>query len=229
MKFNSFILNSIDGIQVPCARLSPDIQSDKTALILPGYAYPVDGPLLFYTKLLLVGNGYTVMTAGYHYNERDSFLKLDDTAKDEYFEKDQLFLADQFSKIIKTESLLLCGKSIGTTAMTMMYDHPLIQNRLSSTSFIWYTPAQAWNKLSQILKKGNNPSFLVVGDNDPYYVRERHNSLESIPSYKELIIEGAGHLLEKEEDMTKSINNIKTVINHLEKLLFADFFSAKER
>ncbi|MCK5201496.1 MAG: hypothetical protein KAR21_24250 [Spirochaetales bacterium] len=228
MDFKSFKLNSIDGIQIPCVKLSPDVQSDKTALILPGYAYPVDGPLLFYTKFLLVKYGFHVITIDYHYNERETFLKLDENTKDKYFEKDQLFLADQLSEIIKTESLLLCGKSIGTTAMTIMYDHPLIQRRLSSISFIWYTPAQAWNKVINILKKGTNPSFLVVGDNDPYYDKEHHKSLESLSSYKELIIEGGGHLLEKEKDMTASIDNIKTAIKLLESLINGDFFSAKK-
>ena len=228
MDFNSFKLNSFDGIQVPCVRLSKNKQSNKTALILPGYAYPIDGPLLFYTKLLLVEYGFDVITIDYHYNERDSFLKLDDKGKEEYFKKDQLFLADQLIDIIKTRSLLLCGKSIGTTAITIMYDHPLIQKRLSSTSYIWYTPAQAWEKLIHILKKGNSPSFLVVGDSDPYYNKKNHIDLGKLPDYREMIIPGAGHLLEKENDISGSINNILNVINLLEKLLKEEFLSVKK-
>lgn len=228
MDFNSFKLNSIDGVQIPCVRLSSNNQSGKTALILPGYAYPVDGPLMFYTKLLLVEYGFDVITIDYHYNERESFLKLKDNAKDEYFKKDQLFLADQLMDIIKTKQLLFCGKSIGTTAITIMYDHPLIQKRLSSTSFIWYTPAQAWEKLIHILNKGNSPSFLVVGDSDPYYDKEHHRGLIDLPEYREMIIPGAGHLLEKEKDMSGSIININTVIKRLEKLLREDFLYAKK-
>ncbi|MCK5152838.1 MAG: hypothetical protein KAQ93_00640 [Spirochaetales bacterium] len=225
MNFDSFKLKSIDGQQVPCVKLSNNKQSDKTALILPGFAYPVDGPLLFYTKLLLVEYGFDVITIDYHYNERDSFIKLNDNAKDEYFKKDQLFLADQLMNIIKTEPLLICGKSIGTTAITIMYDHPLIQTRLSSTSFIWYTPARAWEKLIYILKKGNSPSFLVVGNSDPFYDKKNHISLGKLPDYIEMIIPGAGHLLEKENDMSGSIDNISSVINQLEKLLKEEFFS----
>jgi len=112
--------------------------------------------------------------------------------------------------------------------MTIMYDHPLIQSRLSSTSFIWYTPAQAWDKLIHILKKGNSPSFLVVGDSDPYYKEERHKTLKGIPSYKELIIEGAGHLLENEKDIAASVDNIKNIMKILEKILKQDFLSAKQ-
>lgn len=226
MDFNSFKLNSIDGVKIPCVRLSRNEESDKTALILPGYAYPVDGPLLFYTKLLLVEDGFDVITIDYHYNERESFLKLENNAKDEYFKRDILFLADQLKNIIKTEQLLLCGKSIGTTAITLMYDHPLIQSRLSSTSFIWYTPAQAWEKLISILNSGNSPSFLVVGDNDPYYDKKNHTGSEKLSAYREMIIPGAGHLLEKENDMPGSIENIKTVIKFLEKLLKEKFLSA---
>jgi len=228
MDFDSFKLKSIDGIKVPCVKLSNAQQSNKTALILPGYAYPVDGPLLFYTKLLLVENDFDVITIDYHYNERDSFLKLDDKGKDEYFIKDQLYLADQLMAIIKTESFLLCGKSLGTTAITVMYDHPLIQNRLYSTSYIWYTPAQAWEKLIRILKNEISPSFLVVGDSDPYYNKKNHSGLGKLPGYREMIIPGAGHMLEKETDMPGSINNIHNVINLLEKLLKEDFLSVKK-
>ena len=169
--------------------------------------------------------GFDVITIDYHYNERKSFLKLDNKRKDEYFKKDQLFLADQLMDIIKTRSLLLCGKSIGTTAITIMYDHPLIQKRLTSTSFIWYTPTQAWEKLIHIIKKGNSLSFVVVGDSDPYYNKKNHIGLGKLPGYKEMIIPGAGHLLEKENDMPGSIDNLSSVINRLEQLLKEGFFS----
>ena len=225
MDFDSFKLKSIDGLQIPCVRLSNNKKSNKTALILPGYAYPVDGPLLFYTKLLLVEYDFDVITIDYHYNERESFLKLDIKGKDEYFKKDQLFLADQLMDIIKTKSLLLCGKSLGTTAITVMYDHPFIQSRLSSTSYIWYTPAQAWEKLIRILKNEISPSFLVVGDNDPYYNKKHHRALVELPGYREMIIKGAGHLLEEENNMSGSIDNLSSVINRLEKLLKEEFLS----
>jgi hypothetical protein len=228
MNFNNFKLNSFDGVQVPCVRLSNNQLSNKTALILPGYAYPVDGPLLFYTKLLLVEYDFDVITIDYHYNERDSFLKLDDKEKEEYFKMDQLFLADQLMNIIKTESLLLCGKSIGTTAITIMYDHPLIQNRISSTSYIWYTPAQIWEKLIHILKNEISRSFLVVGDSDPYYDKKHHTGLVLLPGYREMIIKEAGHLLEEENNLSGSIENLRAVINRLEELLKEGFLSVEK-
>jgi len=223
MTMTDIVIDGLDGSPIHCIQSLPgtvhgtsDAAVDDLAVILPGYAYPCDAPLLFFLRLLLVESGWEVMTVDYRYNERARFLALPDAAKDEFIREEQRFLAARIlGSAASRNRYLFAGKSLGTTALTIWRDTPELRAVEEKSGFIWLTPAQALPDIVRIIGAGSTPSLLVAGGSDPRFRRELVEPILGRKDCRFLIVPEAGHILESDEGVAKSIRNVASAISFI--------------
>ena len=236
-------VTGLDGHPVHCVQYLPELIPAEgvtgLAVILPGYAYPSDGPVLFYLKLLLVELGWEVITVDYHYNEDAAFLSLPEPEKDLFIEREQRHLA---AKIIgptisgcaapdgaavpatpRCRKYLFAGKSLGTTALTIWHDTPEVRKIADRAGFIWLTPAQAMPDIIRIVGTGKSPSLFVAGEKDPYFRDELIAPIRNSDSCRFLILPDAGHIFESSAGIEASVSNLGAVMGFIRKNLDAGF------
>ena len=233
MTMTDIVIEGLDGSPIRCVRSLPgntggtsDAAPDDLAVILPGYAYPCDAPLLFFLRLLLVESGWEVMAVDYRYNERARFLALPDAGKDEFIREEQRFLAARIlGSGTSRNRFLFAGKSLGTTALTIWRDTPELRVVEKRSGFIWLTPAQALPDIVGIIAGGGTPSLLIAGGSDPHFKRELLEPIlgQQGEGCRFLIVPEAGHILESEEGIAKSIQNTASAIGFIREKLETGF------
>ncbi|MFP4362988.1 MAG: alpha/beta hydrolase [Spirochaetia bacterium] len=215
MRIKNMKIKGLNNRRITFTRLQPDEETGKTAIVLPGYSYSGDAPILFYTKYGLAREGYTVYTVEYRYNEREDFMELDNVEKDKFFAQEQNYFCDQLKEELSFKKLLVIGKSLGTTAMTIWHQNTFLMENTDKLSYIWMTPANALEDVSSIIKETSIPSILIAGDRDQYYNNEVYREMDSHQHCRTFIVPGAGHILEDEKSVGKSIINIKDSVEFI--------------
>jgi hypothetical protein len=186
--------------------------TDKIAIIYPGYGYGLEAPIFFYLEKLLVQNGFDIIGLNYRYNESKEFIKAADDEKDKWFEYDcKAIRSEVFKAIEQYKEVVLIGKSLGTS---------VILNQIKSFKIpeeykiIWLTPGTSAHEIYQLLNIIKNRSLLMLGTGDRYYnekeIKDINNDNVAIKK-----VENAGHVFEA-EDIYKSIENISVVLKEIE-------------
>jgi hypothetical protein len=186
--------------------------TDKIAIIYPGYGYGLEAPIFFYLKELLVQNGFDIIGLNYRYNESKEFIKAAEDEKDKWFEYDCKAIGlEVFKAIEQYKEVVLIGKSLGTS---------VILNQIKSFKIpeeykiIWLTPGTSAHEIYQLLNIIKNRSLLMLGTGDRYYnekeIKDINNDNVTIKK-----VENAGHVFET-EDIYKSIENISIILKEIE-------------
>jgi len=178
--------------------------TDKIAVIYPGYRYGLEAPLFFYLEELLVQNGFDIIGLDYRYNENKEFIKADDDEKDKWFEYDCKAIGSEVFKAIgQYKEVLLIGKSLGTSAILNQINNSLVSEEYG---IIWLTPGTSAHEIYKLLNVIRNRSLLISGTGDRYFNEKEINNInnDNVTIKK---VENAGHLFEV-EDVYKSIENI---------------------
>ena len=203
---------------------SGEKQSDKLAVVLPGYLYPPDAPATFFLKLAFMKHGWDYLTVDYRYNENDKFLALDDAGEAEYLKSDQAMIGEYIIDKYKEKDLCLIGKSLGTTGILNILTHTNLLSVFKSASFMLLTPTESQKEILPILKKENRNLLYVIGDKDPYYEEEIINSLKNVATIKLKVVENSGHVFEdRDNNIVKSVENIKDLTSFVEENIESGF------
>lgn len=199
-------------------------QSDKLAIVLPGYIYPPDAPATFFLKMAFLKHGWDYLTVDYRYNENDKFLALDESGKSEYLLKDQRAIGEYIIDKYKDMSLCLIGKSLGTTGILNIISHTKLLSAFKNVSFMLLTPTESQREIIPILKKENKCLLYVIGDKDPYYEKELIDTIKNEPRIKYKVIGNAGHVFEdKDNNLERSVENIKNLTAYVEENIVSGF------
>jgi pimeloyl-ACP methyl ester carboxylesterase len=170
-----------------------------TAIVLPGAGYPVEGPLLWFTRDVLNALGRSVVAV------RDTFSGGLD-ARDWV---EQRTLA-AFAHLGEQARPLIVGKSISTLAVPMAVER--------GWAAVWLTPLlnlDRWPKATVIveaLRRAQAPSLLVGGSADPAWDAAL---ARSVARGEVLEIEGADHSLQIPGDPLRSLENLRTYVTTL--------------
>lgn len=175
--------------------------SDTLVVLLPGIGYTGDRPLLDYSKRLAVEMRYDVLSIEYGFQVARIPLNHSDEFSIVVRETREIILKalnDRYKKII------FIGKSIGTLVQASI-EEKLVKYNIFN---IYLTP------VSETIKVGVKENSLVIaGNNDPMINDEALNKLREMSNIEFLEIEGADHSLNIKDDVMKSIDVLKNVID----------------
>ena len=188
-------------------------KSKKIALMFPGMGYTYQGPLLYYTTLLLVDCGYDVLQINYQYG--DNFKRLPEKRQEELFYSDIDAAYDAVTKMHYNETTIV-GKSIGTEAMV----HLLKSREIDRNAWlVWLTPVM--NNMHVLEALRENPAFreksiIIAGTKDRYFDLSVLGKIRRERLAKIITVQGADHSLDAENDYETSIKNIMRTMSHIE-------------
>ena len=189
-----------------------DFNSDQIAIFLPGLGYSNDSPILYYTGSYLIQKEINILRVDYKYYECDNYLK---STKDEQ----KQWLIEDVNAMVETvlsgqnfKRIILIGKSLGTMALGEIL---LIKRNLKDAEVIWLTPLLNDEELLQQILKINNRSLLIMGTNDSRYNEDILKKVLEKKNIESLIIDGANHQLDIENNIFKSINEAKNILSKI--------------
>lgn len=183
------------------------------AVIFPGYGYTVQGPVLFYSKLLLENMGYDVLAVEYRYNEDEEFDSATDHEQDEWFRCDISAVVELLKANKQYNQYVFLGKSMGTAALLH-----IAQTRLfTPAKYIWLTPDDSFEDMVKYIDRSDLQSLIIGGGRDPYFRPELRSQLKGKAEIK--VFNNAGHSLEEQNDVYASMENIKEAIAEIHKFI----------
>lgn len=189
-----------------CEHITPESCSQDLVLILPGAGYSADRPLLYFTTDLLLKQRKQVVIVHTNYSRYPYFRQL---TKQNAVDQRNAVVAEEAMTIAhflqkkKLQPYMIVGKSIGTRAMATLVPHWQTQRN------IWFTPVLPhWEYLAARAAS----DLIVIGTADePYYpLAKEYLSSQS------LVIPGADHSLEFQDDMQKSIKTLGAIMQRVE-------------
>ncbi len=219
-------LTGVDGRRIRTTRwTASDALSRRTAVLLPGFAYSAEAPLLFYLKLVFIKRRWDVLAIDYRYSEHDAFLALGDEDKDDFLRREHQKIGKYVVDTLDCDHLLLIGKSLGTTALFTMLSEAEVRGAAQRVGYVLLTPTERQRELLDILIADDAPTLMAIGDRDPYYDRSLVGALQKARNGRVFVVENAGHLFEDtDRDTSRSIDNVRDAAVFVEEALDDGFF-----
>jgi hypothetical protein len=210
---------SISGFQngpVPNHFFRQDGEADTLAVILPGYGYNADMPLLYYAGLIAIDQGMDLMQVETAYNRRPEFSRLSDPDRTAWLDADADAAFDAALAQRAYKRLVLIGKSLGTMAMGhLLGRYP----SLSASRWVWLTPVLNDPRLVDQIQRHRPTSFFAIGTKDRYYDEDALFKLVKATQGKLTVIPGADHGLEIPGNIPASVQALEQVMVELETFL----------
>lgn len=204
------------GEQVPNTFFRQERSAGHIAILLPGFGYTCDMPLLYYVVLTLLDAGADVLQVEYAYNRRDDFRELPDTERRQWLYADVAAACDAAFGQGMYSLVTLVGKSIGTRAM----GHVLTADtRFARARAVWLTPLLRDVHLRAQMCQQRCPSLFAVGTNDPYYDASLLAGVREATGGNAVVIEGGDHSLEIAGDIHGSLDALVAIIRALQTFL----------
>jgi pimeloyl-ACP methyl ester carboxylesterase len=201
---------------VPNTFLRQEAETERLAIVFPGYASTVDTPLLYYTTELLLACGFDVLLVQYAYRAEAAFrVPLGDEERD-WLKADALAASRTALARRSYRRLAFVGQSLGTLAIASVLDS---MPRPDEIACVWLAPliGDAW--LYQQLLRQQPRSLFVIGDADRRYDAERLGRLAAACQSDPLVIQGAGHDLHIWGDLRTTIRSAGTIITTIGRFL----------
>ncbi|QQE77253.1 hypothetical protein [Alicyclobacillus sp. SO9] len=171
--------------------------SSKLAVLFPGFAYPLDAPLMRYAASAAYDSGCDVLGVEYGYQANRADLQ----------EEDQSYLVDEIVVALKNNigqqysNVVFIGKSLGTIIQTEVARNI----GFSVENHVFLTPLR---KVIPSIRDAEN-ALVVVGDNDSLFNSSDISEVANLPNVQLHVLSGANHQLET-DNYRESIDLLKT-------------------
>ena len=185
------------------------------AVVFPGFGYNADLPVLYYPALQLFSSGADVARLEKRYNEVHGFMDQPDGEQDRWLAADAGAVLSASLGRRKYQRVILVGKSLGTISAALC-----LQNRpdLPRVSCAWLTPVLSHPLVWRELAEGAVPGIVAIGTRDHFFDPHKINQLKTRPNLSCLVFPEADHSLEKDGDVTASIQYIQELTAAVAKL-----------
>ncbi len=187
-------------------------QQDETrhlALLLPGFAYSAQMPVLYYPGRLLTQRGADVLRVDYAYHQRPEFQALPGDERDRWLHADAAAACRTALAQRSYDRLTLVGKSIGTLAMGYLLTGV---RGLPRTQCVWLTPLLRSEPLLAQIQQARPRSLFAIGTADPQYDAAKLAAAEQATGGRSVVIEGADHSLEVADGVMESIRALQQMM-----------------
>lgn len=203
------------GHPVPHRFLTQDEDTLHLAVILPGFGYHCDMPLLYFTAAQLVTDGADVLLVDYAYDSNPEYLAANAATREVWLQADVTAAYNAAAAKRPYERITVVAKSLGTRALA----HLLASSPAARPWAVWYTPILSDANVARELQRSGSPSLVVVGTADPYYDAVALRAAGQSPGVTVLAIEAADHSLELPGDVVKSARVLADVLQSLRHFL----------
>lgn len=180
-------------------------------VILPGWGYTCDMPLLYYITEQFTGLGADILQLRADYATPDFHsASREQRAGMLYSDAQALFTAGQSQR--EYTQLIVVGKSLGTITMSSL----VTQNQLPPmTITIWLTPLLNTPRIVEALGIIASPSLVIGGSVDQAYDQDILAQIQEMAGITALTIEGANHSLEIPGDVPRSIRLMEEILQSI--------------
>lgn len=203
---------SIQGYEnrpVPNRFLRRSAVSDHLAVLLPGFAYGIDLPVLFYPGRLMLERGADLLKVEYAYHADSAFDSASAAARAARLSGDVTAALSAGLRQRDYRRVTLIGKSLGTLAMAALLAS---DGRLRGADCIWLTPLVKDDRLRAVVAAHRPRSLFVAGSADHHYDRALLDEVTASAGGGSLVIEGADHSLEIAGDVLSSIEAMARIV-----------------
>jgi len=174
--------------------------ADRLALLLPGVGYRLENPIFYFTRRLLLDNGYRIAGANYAYDKLEGFRDLSFEDVMGVLHDDAASIAQAMMQLPKHSELLVVGKSLGTVLMGNL----LAQGHLQSALLAWLPPSSKVAQVPAGILKCAPKSFICIGDADKGYDANTYAEFATAGATLS-VIDDLAHVLECDNNVPKSI------------------------
>ncbi len=196
-------------------------QAEETrhlAIILPGWGYTADRPVLYYPGLMLLERGADLLRVEYNYVRRPDFLAAEAAERERWLMADVTAALEAGLAQRHYDEITLIGKSIGTRAMGRLLAG---EARVRGARAVWLTPLLGDERLLEEIRGWGGRSLFVVGTADTHYDPARLEEAVAATRGRQVRIEGADHSLEIAGNVLQTVEAMAKVMRGLEMFLSA--------
>ncbi len=183
------------------------------AVILPGFGYNADLPLLFYPGRIVMNHGMDLLRLETVYSRRPEFSRLLDRGQLAWMDADVDAILDSALAQRDYRQLILIGKSLGTMAMGHLLER---YPNLPASRWVWLTPVLTDLRLVEQVQQQRPVSLFVIGSADHYYNEGLLQILVDTTQGKPIVVEGGNHILEVPGSIHQSIQALDEVMTAVE-------------
>lgn len=206
------------GRSVPNVFWRQKTESDRLAIIWPGYGYGVDMPVLYYATRITWLYGYDTLCVDANYSEDPLYLAMSDKERSDLANAEAEAACAAATKAHSHKQLLLIGKSLGTFTMLHVLES---QSQAAEAKCVWLTPLLTNDYFCDHVLRLSPSSLFIIGDKDPYFSGERLDQLARSTRGQALVVPGATHDLEVDGDIFASIEGLSRMMQALSSFLGA--------
>lgn len=174
--------------------------ANRLALLLPGVGYRLENPIFYFTRQLLLDNGYRVAGANYAYDKVEGFRDFDFDEIIDILRDDAASIAETIPQLPKHNEFLVVGKSLGTVLMGNM----LMQGHLKNAQLAWLTPSSKIPQVPDGILQNAHKSFVCIGSADKGYDPPTYAEFAKAGAFLS-VIDDLAHVLECDNDVPKTI------------------------
>lgn len=208
-----FIKKAVKGykeIEVNYLLIKQDKPSTSLVIMFPGRGYSVQGPLFHYSTGVYLNKGFDILQVNYDYTTKE--------AESMSLEEEMIRIHEDVNAVIDEElkneaydNFILLGKSIGTIALSSV----IHRQEFTLAKCIWLTPLFQLDKVFESMKSSTQPGLCIIGEEDPCFIQNRYDEIQSMETFTSLLIPGTDHSLNYSDRPIDSIDVLKRVISEI--------------
>ncbi|MBA3416792.1 MAG: hypothetical protein H0U10_16350 [Chloroflexia bacterium] len=207
------------GLPVPHRGLRPRGAIDHLVVLLPGYVYTCDMPLLYYAENRALEVGADILRVEYAYNRTPEFRAIDDAEQRRWLLADASAAIDAALAQRPYRGVTLIGKSLGTAAMAHLVADLSAAPVSCSWSAVWLTPLLAEPPVLAGIRAFAGPSLVVIGTADPHHDAALLADLGATPGIETVVVAGADHGMDIPGDPIASVQALGRYVDALVRFL----------
>ena len=182
-------LPAIPRTSARCATLRDTGTGAGLAVLLPGFTYTCNRPLLARTAALLRGRGWRVWELHFAYAGDAAFKAAGTRASIRMIEADGAAILAQALHMAPDGPFLFVGKSLGTLSMGGMVAAGLPER----AGLIWLTPLLTGTPLMARMQAAGRRAFSLIGSNDPAAAATSSPAFRAIANLTHVTVPGMDH------------------------------------
>ncbi len=192
-----------------------DDATDHLALVLPGFGYTCDMPLLYYTVGHLLDRGADVLQVEYDYRGRADYRALDADARLRWLLADVIAAWRAVLAQRRYRRFTPIGLSLGTRALpALLGAEPCLQGART----IWFSPVWHEEAVGAHLRRAAHPALVVIGTADPAYDEGLVAALRAGDDCTVLVVPDADHGgLEVPGDVVRSVQAVEQALRAVQR------------
>lgn len=202
-----------DGRRIRAHRYRARDANPRAALVLPGYGYNADMPLLYHCSRALFDRGFDVLAPRFDYDRVPAFLELSEHERWSFGGEEARAALDCVGDVA---TLVVVAKSLGTRqAAALLEEHAVPDD----TRIVWLTPTLHSERLRRAACAWGGPSLWIAGTGDRHFLASAWDEVLAGTDANDLLVEDANHAMEVPEGTAASLGVLQRVVRAVEEFV----------